>query len=147
MGTEVFTIRPEPSLEMRRALRSRPFVVIALCAAWCNTCDDFRIGFERLALERDDSTFIWMDIEDDADFIGDVEIENFPTLAIFLRGRLLHFGVSLPQASLVGRLLQSLDDDSRSVDGEADVTSLLGRLTSVDAAATNEYAIDVSDGE
>jgi thioredoxin len=82
-----------------------PLVVVLFCAAWCDTCTEFRASFERLAAARPDVMFIWLDIEDDSDICGDVDIENFPTLAVFHGDRLLHFGVSLPQEGNMARLI------------------------------------------
>jgi len=83
-------------------------VVVSLCAAWCDTCDVFRAGYEQLAHARPDIAFVWLDIEDDAAIAGDVEVENFPTLAIYRGTKPLHFGVALPHATTVGRLIDAL---------------------------------------
>src|SRR5207253_4198881 len=45
-------------------------VVVALCAAWCDTCNEFRASFERIAEARPDVVFVWLDIEDDSDVCG-----------------------------------------------------------------------------
>jgi len=87
--------------------------VVSLCAAWCDTCMQFRAAFERIAAARSDTTFVWLDIEDDSAVCGDVDVENFPTLAIY-RGRIpIHFGVSLPQEGNVARLVDSLRAGAR----------------------------------
>src|ERR1700694_2975884 len=80
-------------------------VVVALCAAWCDTCNEFRASFEQIAEVRPHIVFVWLDIEDDSDVCGDIDLENFPTLAIYRGDALLHFGVSLPQQSMVARLV------------------------------------------
>jgi thioredoxin len=82
--------------------------VIALCAAWCDTCNEFRSAYERLAESHPHASFVWLDIEDDADVAGDIDVENFPTLAIFRGTQLLHFGVSLPHPASIGRLIDAL---------------------------------------
>lgn len=82
--------------------------VVSLCAAWCDTCAEFRAGFERLAKARPQTTFVWLDIEDDAAIAGDIDVENFPTLAIYRGTDPLHFGISLPHESTVGRLVDAL---------------------------------------
>jgi len=82
--------------------------VVALCAAWCDTCAEFRDTLDRLAQARPDIVFVWLDIEDDSAICGDIDIENFPTLAIYRGERLLHYGVSLPQEGTVGRLIAEL---------------------------------------
>jgi thioredoxin reductase (NADPH) len=103
-------------------------LVVAFCAAWCNTCDDFRKTFDALASARRDTRFVWLDIEDDADVVGDIDIENFPTIAAFEGGRLLHFGISLPHGPVVARLLDSLDAASPAIAEPDAVTGLPGRL-------------------
>jgi thioredoxin reductase (NADPH) len=85
-------------------------VVVSLCAAWCDTCTQFRAAYERVAQARPQATFVWLDIEDDAEIAGDVDVENFPTLAIFRGDAPLHFGVSLPHETTVGRLVDALGD-------------------------------------
>jgi len=97
----------------RRALASRwdadgPLVVISLCAAWCHICGEFREAFERIAVERGDARFVWLDIEDDHEICGDIDVDNFPTLAVFRGDVPVHFGASLPQEALVARLIDEL---------------------------------------
>jgi thioredoxin reductase (NADPH) len=83
-------------------------VVVSLCAAWCDTCDAFRAAYERLATARPAIAFVWLDIEDDAALCGDVDVENFPTLAIYRGREPGHFGVSLPHEAVVGRMIDTL---------------------------------------
>jgi thioredoxin reductase (NADPH) len=93
-------------------------VVVSFCAAWCETCNEFRAGYERLASARPHAAFVWIDIEDDAEWAGDVDVENFPTLAVYRGFVPLHFGVSLPHENVVGRLIDALAGQStqRAVD-------------------------------
>ena len=97
----------------RQTLASRwkadgPLVVISLCAAWCHTCGEFREAFERIAVERGDVQFVWLDIEDDHEICGDIDVENFPTLAVFRGDVPVHFGVSIPQEATLARLIDEL---------------------------------------
>jgi thioredoxin reductase (NADPH) len=82
--------------------------VVVLCAAWCDTCTEFRATLERIASSRPDKLFVWLDIEDDAEICGDIDVENFPTLAIYRGDTLLHYGVSLPQEGTVARLVDEV---------------------------------------
>jgi thioredoxin-like negative regulator of GroEL len=85
-----------------------PLVVISLCAARCQTCREFRETFERIAMNRLDAQFVWLDIEDDHEICGDIEVENFPTLVVFRGDVPVHFGVSTPQEPTVARLIDEL---------------------------------------
>ena len=93
--------------------RADCLVVVALCAAWCDTCREFRAALERIAAARAGATFAWLDIEDDSAVCGDVDVENFPTLTIYRGTALVHFGVSLPQEGTVARLVDALAEDGR----------------------------------
>ena len=74
---------------------------------------------------------MWLDIEDDAAIAGDIDVENFPTLAVFRNGLPTYFGVSLPHESTVLRLIDALVQSGVAVtDAPAAVTALPGALTS-----------------
>ena len=97
----------------RRLLASRwsvedSLVVVSLCASWCHTCAEFREAFERIASERTHAHFVWLDIEDDHDVCGDIDVESFPTLVVFRGDVPVHFGVSLPHEAPVARLIDRL---------------------------------------
>ncbi|HUN67353.1 MAG TPA: thioredoxin family protein [Burkholderiales bacterium] len=83
-------------------------LVACLCAAWCKTCGEFRDTFDKLAKENTGARFVWLDVEDDSALVGDIEIENFPTLAVFRGDRPLFYGVTMPQEGVVARTLASL---------------------------------------
>ena len=89
-------------------LGTAALVVVAFCADWCGTCREFRPVLERIAAAHPDWLFAWADIEDDADLVGDIDVDNFPTLAVFRNGVAVHFGVSLPLDQIVTRMLQSV---------------------------------------
>ncbi|PKO57010.1 MAG: thioredoxin [Betaproteobacteria bacterium HGW-Betaproteobacteria-13] len=94
------------------ATASRPehcHVVLALCADWCGTCRSFRPVLEQLAAEHPHIVFSWLDIEDEADLANDLDVETFPTLAIFRDGAPLYFGASLPMADVVTKLIRAAE--------------------------------------
>jgi thiol-disulfide isomerase/thioredoxin len=82
--------------------------VVCLCAEWCGTCREYRAGFERLAGQFPGVKFLWRDIEEDAERLGDLEIENFPTILARRREWVLFFGTMPPQAGHLRRLIETL---------------------------------------
>lgn len=103
-------------------------LVICLCAAWCDTCEAFATSFERLAAADPAAACLWLDIEDDSGLVGDIEIENFPTLAVFRGGRVLFYGVTLPQEGVVARTVAALSAAATETPAPAAVASLPSRL-------------------
>src|SRR5207244_8584973 len=103
----------------------RRLIVVSLCADWCDTCTQFRAAFDRIANARPDIAFVWLDIEDDSAVAGDIDVENFPTLAIYRGDTVLHFGVSLPHEGIVGRLVDEMHDRTqRATDAPMAVVEL-----------------------
>ena len=87
---------------------NREFLVACLCAAWCDTCAAYRPGFLAMAERFPRAEFRWLDIEDDAEAVGDIQVENFPTLLVRRGGETLFQGVLLPHHSHLERLLREL---------------------------------------
>jgi thiol-disulfide isomerase/thioredoxin len=89
---------------------SSDVLVACLCAAWCTTCDAYRPLLATLAAQRPGLRFVWIDIEDDADMLGDeaLDIETFPTLMLLRGGAPLFYGPLLPNAATLARLLDAL---------------------------------------
>lgn len=104
--------------------------VICLCAQWCNVCRDWRDAFAEAAATHPQLRFAWVDIEDEAEAMGDVDVETFPTVLIARDGRPLFLGPVLPSASqltrLVSNLLENGGASTSSVPAEAG--PLLSRL-------------------
>lgn len=103
--------------------------VICLCAEWCGVCRDWRTAFEREAQAQPNWRFAWIDVEDEAEAMGDVDIETFPTLLIARGGKPLFLGPVLPSAAALARLLATLETQPSATPGlppEAD--ALLQRL-------------------
>jgi thioredoxin 1 len=107
---------------------ARRLVVVSLCAAWCDTCNEFRATFERLAQSRPQIAFMWLDIEDDAAIAGDIDVENFPTLAIYRGSEPVHVGVSLPHEATIRRLIDELAASTSTLQG---VTAPVAELPQV----------------
>lgn len=84
--------------------------VICLCADWCGLCRDYRAVLEQVAERFADCRFAWFDIEDQAEWVGDLDIETFPTLLVTDETGVLFMGPLAPHAETLARLLTSLQE-------------------------------------
>ncbi|MES2786709.1 MAG: thioredoxin family protein [Pseudomonadota bacterium] len=82
--------------------------VICLCAQWCGVCREWEAIFQAESALHPELEFAWVDVEDEADAMGDIDIETFPTLLIALDDKPLFFGPVQPSGSQFSRLLGSL---------------------------------------
>jgi thiol-disulfide isomerase/thioredoxin len=90
---------------------------VCLCANWCSTCRDYRPLFDELARVHPGVRFEWVDIEDESEIVGDLDVETFPTLLIADGRRALFLGPLLPQAPVLARLLGSLQAGAAGASG------------------------------
>ncbi|HWI81951.1 thioredoxin family protein [Ramlibacter sp.] len=103
--------------------------VICLCAQWCGVCREWRPAFERAAAGHPSVRFAWVDVEDEAAAMGDVDVETFPTLLIAAAGRPVFFGPVLPAAAQFDRLLATvLASGARPTGITPEVAELFPRL-------------------
>ena len=79
--------------------------ISCLCAAWCTTCEAYRAVFAGVAARHPSLDFAWVDIEDEADALGEEpDVRNFPTLLVD-DGTTVHFlGTVLPHEGTLERL-------------------------------------------
>jgi thiol-disulfide isomerase/thioredoxin len=103
-------------------------LVACLCAAWCRTCDEYRPLFAKLEADFPEAEFRWVDIEDQADIVDPVEIDNFPTLLISTAGHARFFGFITPHIDTLRRLIQAQQDAASSPVTNAEVQALAKRL-------------------
>lgn len=104
--------------------------VVCLCAQWCDLCRDYRKLFDDAAARHPALEFRWIDIEDEADLTGDMEVETFPTLVIADNtGRLIFAGALAPQPGVLERLLVSAAESGhvRPVQ-DPEASALLARM-------------------
>jgi thioredoxin-like negative regulator of GroEL len=101
--------------------------VFGLCAQWCGVCREWRAAFDAAAARHPQDRFVWIDVEDEDEVVGDLDIETFPTVLVGTGERALFFGTILPSPDLLTRLLQSLDGSGKST-AEPEAQALLGRL-------------------
>jgi thioredoxin 1 len=101
------TLELENRTQVATLLEQDRWVVACLCAAWCGTCDSYRAAFEALAARHPDKLFLWIDIEDQADVVGDLDVENFPTLLLQRGQTVAFFGTVLPDPHVAERMVQA----------------------------------------
>jgi hypothetical protein len=86
--------------------------VACLCAAWCRLCDGYRPVLERVEAELRQAgaapRWHWIDIEDEAELVGDLDVETFPTIVVCDERHLRFAGPVTPQPETLLRLLRAL---------------------------------------
>jgi hypothetical protein len=82
--------------------------VACLCAAWCGVCRDWRPTFVAQAREHPHLRFAWVDVEDEDEAMGDVDIETFPTLLVARGDQVLFLGPIPPLQKQFQALLAAL---------------------------------------
>jgi thioredoxin 1 len=81
------------------------FLIVCLCAEWCGVCREYRSRFEATARQFPMASFHWLDTESDAEQLGDLEVDNFPTLIIKRQQAILFYGAMEPCAAHLERTL------------------------------------------
>jgi thioredoxin 1 len=85
--------------------------IACLCAAWCRLCDDYAPVFQLLAAELGETglplQWHWIDIEDEAELLGDMDVETFPTLVIADDDHVRFAGALTPEPGTLRRLLRA----------------------------------------
>jgi thioredoxin 1 len=107
---------------------SPPWWVICLCAEWCGVCREWRAVFSEAALAHPGVRFAWIDVEDEAEAMGDVEVETFPTLLIAHGASPRFLGPVQPSGAQLARLLASLAQAPAPASVNAEPAALLARL-------------------
>jgi thioredoxin 1 len=81
-------------------------LVACLCADWCGACREYKPLFDSLARKFPNARFLWVDVEDEADLIDPIDVEDFPTILIAAGVKPLFFGTVLPHIETLERLIQ-----------------------------------------
>jgi thiol-disulfide isomerase/thioredoxin len=104
-------------------------LVVCLCAQWCGVCRDYRAAFAQVQAQFPQIRFLWIDVEDEADLLHPLEVENFPTLLLAVGTAPRFFGPLPPQPALLERLIRArLQDATEPALAEPAVIALLGRI-------------------
>ncbi len=82
--------------------------VFCLCAQWCGTCREYQALFTQLASELPQACFKWVDVEEHDALLGELDIENFPTLVMADAHGVARFaGTVLPHLDTLQRMCKA----------------------------------------
>lgn len=82
-------------------------LVVCLCAEWCGVCRDYRSRFDEVAARFPGAEFLWIDVEDDADVLHPLDIDNFPTLLVAVGYEPRFLGPLAPHVDTLDRLIRA----------------------------------------
>jgi thiol-disulfide isomerase/thioredoxin len=106
--------------------------IACLCAQWCGSCRSYQATFEEVRSRFPGHRFVWLDIEDADEVPAALDVEKFPTMLVARGETPLFFGVLLPHASHLSRLIESLEEGEPAPltagDDEAIVVDLARRI-------------------
>lgn len=107
--------------------------VACLCAGWCGTCQSYAATFRTLQ-ERFGAQvrFRWVDIEDEAELMDDVDVENFPTLLVSRGEAVRFFGTVTPHLRTAEAMVERVLADAMPPLADAQAQALGGRVRSAD---------------
>lgn len=108
-------------------------LVVCLCAEWCDVCEEYRSSFAQvqanILVDYPHTRFAWLDIEDQADVLEPLDVENFPTILMAIGNTPRFFGVITPQPQTLERLVRAyVPEVSAPVLADAGIVDLLGRI-------------------
>ena len=110
------------------ASASPQLFIACLCAQWCGTCNDYAPLFNQLQKDYPHAQFSWIDIEDEADLVDPIEVENFPTILIATDTTARFFGTVIPHLETLRRLIAAHLAETGTSKCNAEVQQLTRRL-------------------
>ena len=104
-------------------------LVVCLCAEWCGVCRDYQARFAQVQAKFPLAQFLWIDVEDEADLLHPLDVEDFPTLLLAVGDQPRFFGPLTPQPETLERLIRA-QTTSPAASALADQTlvSLVARI-------------------
>lgn len=113
---------------------SDPEVLVAcLCAQWCGVCRDYTGVFAQVRERFPDMRFVWVDVEDQADMVDPIEVDNFPTVLVASAAEPRFFGPLTPQAGTLERIVrEGSTHHDPALAQRIDLRALVARLRAAD---------------
>jgi thiol-disulfide isomerase/thioredoxin len=104
-------------------------VVVCLCAQWCGVCRDYVASFAQVQAQFPQARFLWVDIEDEADLLHPLDVEDFPTLLIAVAQVLRFYGPLTPQPETLTRLIRAKAGEAgEPAVANPQITALVARI-------------------
>ena len=102
---------------------------MCLCAQWCNNCTDYAPRFQAVASAFPHIRFRWVDIEDEAEAVDPIDIENFPTILIARGSEAVFLGAITPHPQTLARLIENAMQGGMAVlEGQSAAQQALDKL-------------------
>ena len=104
-------------------------LVVCLCAEWCGVCREYEGRLQQVQAKYPQARFLWIDVEDEADLLHPLDVENFPTLLLAVGDEPRFFGPVAPQPEMLERLIRAqLENASAPALTNPDVVALVARI-------------------
>ena len=104
-------------------------LVVCLCAEWCGVCREYTARFKAVQARFPQAHYLWIDVEDEADLLHPLDVENFPTLLLAVGDEPRFFGPVPPQPEMLERLIRAqIDDTSAPALPDPAVAALVSRI-------------------
>ncbi len=122
-----------------------PVLVVCLCAEWCGVCRDYRSRFQQVQARVQalfpQAQFLWIDVEDEADLLHPLDVEDFPTLLLAVADVPRFFGSITPQAETLERLIRmQIQDPAAPAVADPELVSLVCRIRAKHAVPVHPLA-------
>jgi hypothetical protein len=91
-------------------------------------CREYESRFQLLQAKFPQARFLWIDVEDEADLLHPLDVENFPTLLLAVGDDPRFFGPVTPQPELLERLIRAQIESGTSALADPAVVALVSRI-------------------
>tara|TARA_A100000164_G_scaffold366862_1_gene388184 strand:- start:274 stop:687 length:414 start_codon:yes stop_codon:yes gene_type:complete len=97
----MLTLTKQNISEILKSFEEDKVIVVCLCAAWCDVCNEYKQKFRLLESKFLNLQLVWIDIEDQCEISESFEVDNFPTILIQVHDSILFYGTMTPEISQI----------------------------------------------
>jgi hypothetical protein len=94
-------------------------LVVCLCAQWCGVCREYRGVFAQantiLQTQFPQARLLWIDVEDEADLLHPIDVEDFPTLLLAVGKAPRFLGTIEPRIATLEKLIRMVTLEASAV--------------------------------